>query len=339
MKQKKLNILIRTAGGTDTKEEIGFGHVYRCANLASYLIHHNIFFLLEDYGGAKKILNSKGYRNIVVMKKDLNINYELKKTISYIRKKKIDVLIIDRYNIRKIYVSKIRQYVKTVLISDLLNVNYDVDLLINGFIGLKNYIKKNRYGSRCLLGPKYQILDKKFSRPQLKSNKEFNLLVTLGGFDKNDIIKIILKLLTKIKPIKSKIILGPGTPMTNEIKSFSQQYKYLQIKQKTNDMRNDILNAKFGICSGGITTYEFATLRVPFAIVCQAKHQLVTAKRWQQKGIALNLGLTDKNIEKRIRKVLEKLLAKRPIYRGRKTVDGQGSRRVADEIIKLSKNT
>jgi len=334
-----LNILIRTGGGTRTNEELGFGHIYRCVNLATTLGCHNVFFLLEDYGGAKKILNEKGYHNILLLKKNLSINSEFNKTISYIRKKKIDILIIDRYSISKKYVSVIRRYITTVLISDLLNLDYDADLLINGFIGLKNQIKKNQYGSKCLLGPKYQILGKRFSRPQVQSNKKYKLLITLGGFDRNNIIKIILRLLIKTAlPIKTKIILGPGTPLTDGIKVLSQKYKYLHIKQKTNDMRKEILDAQFGICSGGITTYEFAALKTPFAIVCQTKHQLFTAKKWQEKGVALNLGLANKNIEKKLEEILSRITGNRVIRLRKTVVDGHGSQRVAKEIIKLSKS-
>lgn len=339
MKQKKLNVLIRTSGGTHTKEELGFGHIYRCVNLATALEYHNIFFLLEDFGGAKKILNDSGYHRIIPFKKNRDRNSELKKTVSCIKKNKIDILIIDRYNISKRYVSRMRRYITTILISDLLNLDYDVDLLINGFIGLKNQIKKNQYGSKCLFGPKYQILDKRFAKPQPQSKKKFKLLITFGGFDKNNIIKIILRLLKATLPIKTKIILGPGTPITNEIKFLSRKSRYLHIKQKTRDMRKEILDAEFGICSGGITTYEFAALKVPFAIVCQAKHQLITAKKWQEKRVAINLGFANKNIEKKLERILLKISKDTEIRLRKIVVDGHGSQRVAKEIIKLSKNT
>lgn len=334
MKQKKLNILVRTAGGTNTAEELGFGHVYRCINLVSFLSGHNITFLLEDYGGTKKVLNEKGHHQIFLLKKNADVISDLKSTISLIKKKKIDVLIIDRYQTKEKYVSGIRKHVKTVLISDLFKVNYDADLLVNGFIGLKNQARTNQYGTRCLFGPKYQILNKKFAEPKIKLSKRIELLVTLGGFDKNNIVKIILSSLTKT-PVKTKIILGPGTPFTSTIKAIAKQCKFVKIKQKTNDMRKEILNSAFGICSGGITSYEFASLRVPFAIVCQAKHQLITARQWQQRGIALNLGLASKGIKRKIDILLEQISENSSGKVGKKIIDGFGSKRVAREIIKL----
>ncbi|MFY9300360.1 MAG: UDP-2,4-diacetamido-2,4,6-trideoxy-beta-L-altropyranose hydrolase [Candidatus Nitrosotenuis sp.] len=334
MKQK-LNILVKTAGGTNTREELGFGHIYRCVNLASFLSDHKIIFLLEDFGGAKKILNEKGHRQIFLLKKNAGIVSDLRSTISLIKKKKIDVLIIDRYQTKKKFASQVRKHVKIALISDLFNVDYDADLVVNGFIGLKNQIRINRYGSKCLFGPKYQILDKRFAEPSTKSSKKTKLLVTLGGFDKKNVVKLVLESLAKTQ-IKSKIILGPGTPFTSDLKSLVKHSKFLQIQQKTNDMKKEIANSSFGICAGGITSYEFASLGVPFAIICQARHQLQVAREWQQRGIALNLGLPKKDIEKKINILLDQVSKSKQTKIGKKLVDGFGAKRVAKEIIKLA---
>jgi len=62
-----------------------------------------------------------------------------------------------------------------------------------------------------------------------------------------------------------------------------------------------ISEARFGLCAGGITSYEFACLNVPFAIICQVKHQLITAKEWEKQEIARNLGLLTKNTPKKLK--------------------------------------
>ena len=72
-------------------------------------------------------------------------------------------------------------------------------------------------------------------------------------------------------------------------------------------MYKEISLAKFGLCSGGITTYEFATLDVPFAILCQVQHQTITAKVWENYGAALNLGLNKENTRKKIMLFLENI--------------------------------
>ena len=65
-------------------------------------------------------------------------------------------------------------------------------------------------------------------------------------------------------------------------------------------MFQEIKKSQFGICSGGITTYEFAAIGIPFAIICQNRHQTVTAKKWEKVYGAINLGMPNKNTHKKV---------------------------------------
>ena len=56
-------------------------------------------------------------------------------------------------------------------------------------------------------------------------------------------------------------------------------------------MKQEILQSRYGLCSGGITTYEFAACNVPFAIISQVKHQTLTSHEWRKRQIAMDLGL------------------------------------------------
>ena len=70
MKNKK--ILIRTAGGKAKGKELGLGHIFRTCNLAKEISHHEIFFLVEDYGGASEIIQNNGFLNIILLKTNLS---------------------------------------------------------------------------------------------------------------------------------------------------------------------------------------------------------------------------------------------------------------------------
>ena len=332
-------ILFRTSGGTASKMELGLGHVYRCLNLANHFKKQNIFFLMEDYGGIKKVINQKTEKNITILKKNIGTDKDIKKTINVIQEKKIDIIIIDKFNLKLQYLQKIRPYAKTVVISDLNKINFNCDLVINGFIGFKNRIVKNIYGSRCLLGPKYQILNHKFSKKNFRVQKKYDLLVTVGGFDEKNITAIILESIIKFKPkLKTKIILGPATKNNARINTLKKSKpKNIQLVEMTKNMDKEILNSKYGICSGGITTYEFAAFGVPFAIICQVRHQLQTAKQWESKGFALNLGQLSAKTPKKIEKIF-KIIQKDGLKKQKKlkiNVDGFGGKRVSNEILNL----
>ena len=103
-------------------------------------------------------------------------------------------------------------------------------------------------------------------------------------------------------------------------------------------MRKEISETSFGFCAGGITTYEFATMNIPFAIICQYKHQVLTAKAWEKKKMAYNLGLPSNNTDIKIHKILNKIFSgdiNLVQDKGYSIVDGFGAKRAANEILKL----
>jgi len=113
--------------------------------------------------------------------------------------------------------------------------------------------------------------------------------------------------------------------------------KTLMIKKNTKNMHDEIDNAKYGICSGGITTYEFAALKVPFAIVCQVKHQIETAREWEKRKIAWNLGLANNKVHKKINYFLRSISEEKISLnlKHKSIVDGLGAKRVFEQILKL----
>ena len=101
-------------------------------------------------------------------------------------------------------------------------------------------------------------------------------------------------------------------------------------------MRKEIGQSKFGFCAGGITTYEFARMKRPFAMICQYEHQLATAKEWQKRQIGLNLGLNNKSILRKVQNIVRNLRkTKACLKTNQNLVDGLGSSRIAKEILNL----
>ena len=76
-------------------------------------------------------------------------------------------------------------------------------------------------------------------------------------------------------------------------------------------------------------------MKIPFAIICQYKHQLITAREWANRDIAENLGLFEDNLKK-LRCFLEKINRKKLKLKTTKIIDGLGSKRIMKEILKLT---
>lgn len=330
--QKTIRVLFRIAGGKAVKKELGMGHVFRSMSLASEFKKNNVFFLVEDYGGVKKILLENGFKNIIYLRKGIKSKEDVEKTCLVLKRKKIDVLIIDKYGLKDHYPSNMKKYVKTIVISDLKNITYHADLLVNGFIGYENEIRKNKFGTKCLLGPKYQIINKKFTKMRKNFKRENDFLATFGGFDELNIAGILLRaIMNTKKPLKTKLILGPTSLKKNYEKEIKQNKKFIEIMSYTNNMFYEMQKTKFGICSGGITTYEFAALRIPMIIICQNKHQTITAKKWEEKNMAINLGIATSQTYKKIIDVLDKMSTRK--FNKKKLIDGLATKRVTNEIL------
>ena len=328
-------ILFRTSGGRIPKRELGLGHIYRCLNLGHQLKPHEIQFLIEDYGAVSSLLREHGFKKITRLKPRIRENCDIKKTIEHVIKNKIDLLIVDKYGLTCKFVKSLKKFTKVIVISDLNHIQYDADLVVNGFIGFDNKIIHNKFGAKCLLGPRYQILNKQYVNRN-KIRKKYDLLVTLGGFDASNLLNIVLdKIFTYGKGLKTRVILGPATQKTDKIRRFERDYKkWLEVAPKTTNMKKEIASSKFGICAGGITTYEFSSMQVPFAIICQYEHQIITAREWAKRKIAKNLGFIQNN-EKKLDILLKQLVRNKIQLRSRKLVDGLGSKRVAEQILRL----
>lgn len=161
-----MKILFRTSGGRISKKQLGLGHIYRCINLSRELLSHDIVFLIEDYGSVSSLLKENNLKYIK-LKPGLSENSDIQTSLKIIKEKKIDLVIADKYGLTNKYSQAIKKITKLVVISDLKNIQYDADLLVNGFIGYKNKIMKNKYGTKCLLGPKYQILNSNYAKKKI----------------------------------------------------------------------------------------------------------------------------------------------------------------------------
>ena len=339
MGKKSLKILFRISGGRAKNKEYGLGHIYHAMNLATRLKNCEYFFLVEDFGRAKKLLESYGYQNIFLLKKNIDVKSDVEITKKLISKHNIDILIVDKHDFKtKSYSKLMKKVIKTVVISDVYKIDYEADLVINGFIGFQNSIITNKLGTKCLLGPKYQILNKKYEDKIKTRRKKYSLLITFGGFDEQNIIENICDELEKyLDMIKIKISTGYATNSSKKLKYLKTKYphNFFTISE-TQDLKKEISQSNFGICAGGITTYEFATLKIPFIIICQYKHQLQTAKEWESQNYAINLGLPNSRTKYKIRKALNEIFTNKPaLIPKNNLVDGFGAGRVAENIKKL----
>ena len=116
-------------------------------------------------------------------------------------------------------------------------------------------------------------------------------------------------------------------------KKFKQS---LDVTKYSQNMKNEIINSKFGLCGGGITTYEFALFKIPFLIICQYNHQIATAKYWKKFGYSYDYILPKDKTMKKIEVYLQDIIKQKIINKKKKfEIDNLGISRIVKEIQEL----
>ena len=319
-----LNIVFRV----DSSDIIGTGHVIRCLNLADYYENYNIEFICKDlpYNLIENI--SKKYKvNIIKLQDNSKINSNInswlgepwendcKKTIDIIKKKNIDWIVIDHYNIDHKWENMIKPYVKNIMvIDDYTNRKHNCNILLNQQVdyNLGKKLYKNTINENCklLLGNKYIIFNKKFFGilDKIQRKKKINRInIFMGGSDPDNITLKIIEICVNInKNLENKIIF-------DVIIGKSNKYKEI-IKKKCNNLQNFnyyydlpfigniLLKADLCIGAAGGTSYERCLLRIPSLIILTADNQFTVINKFIEANVCDFIGTFKDNFKENILK-------------------------------------
>jgi spore coat polysaccharide biosynthesis predicted glycosyltransferase SpsG len=107
-------------------------------------------------------------------------------------------------------------------------------------------------------------------------------------------------------------------------------------------MRSLILDSSIVICAAGNTLYEILSCARPAIVMCQARHQLLTAGEMEARTPIVNMGMGDKVSVKMLSKKISELLLRKDMRikmskLGPKISDGKGVVRVAEIILKKTR--
>ena len=323
----------------DINDIIATGHLMRCLAIADKAKEYNVetVFINADNEGTK-IINDRGYTNIVLDTIWDNLNLETDKLIETIKENNIKVLLLDTYMVTNDYLKRIGKYTKTVYIDDLNEMDYNVDVLI----AYCNYYQKFNYVERyknvkLLLGTKYAPLRKEFSNlPKKKISEEIrNILVISGGTDNYHILEKILNNISD----KYKITCICGR-YNKDYDKLSEKYKnnsYVTLYKNVNNMVDYMEQADLVISAGGTTLYELCACGTPTITYSISDNQLDNTKSFNDEKIMLYAGDVRKdNVVVNIIELIDKYthnFRKKSSKMMQEKVDGKGTERIVQELI------
>jgi UDP-2,4-diacetamido-2,4,6-trideoxy-beta-L-altropyranose hydrolase len=267
-----MNILFRV----DSSFKIGIGHVMRDLVLASLYKKDNIIFAVQNFEGNinNKILKA-GYKVEL-----LNSNH-LEEMIKIVRKYKIDMIVIDNYDINYAYekeLAKKETNINIFIIDDTYNKHY-CDILLNHNISANSKKYKKLVPKKCEIrcGWEYTLLREEFHKQKNKIYKKIKknktVFIGMGGADSLNLNIDILKILNKFKNLKIVIVTTEANQNLNELKTYLKNKEWISLKINSNKVAKLIKKSDLGIISCSSIVHEFYFLDIPFIAIKIVKNQ------------------------------------------------------------------
>lgn len=358
-----MKIVIRA----DASIEIGTGHIMRCLTLADVLQKQGAevsFICRVHKGNLIQYIQDKGYvvytlELALCQKKNLSNddnnalahqnwlgttqNDDAKICQPILEKLCPDWLLVDHYALDYRWQNQLKEkYKKLMVIDDLADRKHNCDLLLDQTFGRKeeDYVDLVPCHCTLLLGSYFALLRPEFSlwreyslqrraKPKLK-----NILISLGGIDKNNLTGQILKVLKNCSlpnDLTITVVLGAATPNIDSIKQLATNMPYVtNVKINIENMAELMANADLAIGAAGATTWERCCLGLPSIQLVIADNQIFIAKNLSEANVIeyiedlSKLPLKLNNIMKKLKKI--SLLSSA-------ITDGSGSEIVCDSII------
>lgn len=347
----------------DASVDIGSGHVMRCITLANELrrLEHDVYFICRDFPGHLGNVLEKNKIPYILLNKPASTKKNTVEPIyfhsqwltvtqeaDFLQSKKIiesyqpDWIVVDHYALSSIWQENAKAYgAKICVIDDLADRPHCADILIDQNIGrlADDYSKLVPRHCRMLIGPKYALLRPEFKqwreislKRRASGDKIDNVLINLGGVDKNNITYDILSILAKSIVLDSEthitVVMGTSAPHLQRIvdKASCMPYK-TQVLCGVNNMAELMTYADVAIGAAGSSSWERCCLGLPTIVIVLAENQKSIALNLSELGVAF---LSEPGVDY-IEKYLSKLTVKElhnMSEKARSLVDGIGTQRV-----------
>lgn len=331
---------------TDMNEIVATGHVMRCLAIADAAreIGRDTTFILADRQ-AVGLIRERGYHSIVLNTKWNDLNTELDVLQKVIEEREISALLLDSYMVTQNYMQALSNQVAVIYIDDLNAFTYPVHTLIC----YANYWEKFKYEERyketkLLLGLRYAPLRKTFINCKKKDIKPRieNLLLLSGGTDNFHILKGLLEKIGRKKYKNIDVICGKYYAEYELLCGQYRQFGNIHLHKAINNIEDYMMQADVAVSAGGTTLYELCACGTPTISYSFADNQLDNVMQFQKENIMDYAGdIRNDDVFENVNRILEEY-DRRPKEREARSrkmqalIDGNGSKRIAEELIRLS---
>jgi UDP-2,4-diacetamido-2,4,6-trideoxy-beta-L-altropyranose hydrolase len=300
---------------TDASIQMGIGHVMRCLTLADALAVKGAqcnFICREHEGNLIQHIQSKGYRvHRLPMGSEADTDLahsawlgatqeqDSQACASFLAELQPDWLVVDHYALDARWEAVLAEHCRQVMvIDDLADRQHACHMLLDQTFGrsVADYWPFVPEGCSLLCGSSYALLRPEFAalrpyslqrraQPKLK-----NLLITMGGVDKDNVTAQVLAAL-RDSPLsadcKITVVMGATAPWLADVQQKAQNMPWpTTVCVGVTDMAQLMADSDLAIGAAGATTWERCCLGLPTIMLVLAKNQLKVAQGLEQAGLA-----------------------------------------------------
>lgn len=351
-----MSLKIRLLFITIADNDFGYGHLSRCLSIAHHAAKTDLvisFLLFGDNKASLRIIDA-GFSCLVKPINDLdaNISESLTKFDNVLDGVIIDFshqdLFRDILHAQQV-LNKIRARFTSVVLIDALGKqalyncinDIPVDILVVPYVGADTPARIN---SKILEGSKYALLSSSYTgqAKRIVRQKAKRILLSCGGSDPKNLTSLILSALNQIKrSLDVRVIIGPlfnksaWKELSNIISNSEVLVEFIDSPQVLVEHMNwcDI-----AIATSGLIKYELAATGTPQILISIDNIHNEINKPFSKIGCALDLGVnvSEQLIIDKITDLLDDYNARKLMAKiGQKLIDGNGTERVINEVIKL----
>lgn len=349
----------------DADKVIGFGHLYRCIELAKKSTEKGlqpIFILKFQTNSVLNIISSNKIKyELIDNKSDISLLEEIE-TLSTLKKKYnsqfifLDIdhkLYKENTQVFINYLNQIDSYFQTIMFWDLSPILFNPKTLIIPYVGSTTYHSKLvKTNNRNLLGEKYFVLRKEFL--SYKNTYSFKkhvsvIVVTMGGSNPcNSIEKAIESIISTSFTGKCIVIVGACAKLNltinivEKINNSAVEFNFIYNNQ---NFISHLLKADIVFTNSGLTKYETMFLGIPtFTFSINSEHEnLMNSFEDETKSI-IHVGdinnITIPEIAIELKEFIHDYKKRERFFiNGKKIIDGKGASRILDYVVKeIKKN-
>jgi UDP-2,4-diacetamido-2,4,6-trideoxy-beta-L-altropyranose hydrolase len=357
----------------DASLQIGTGHVMRCLTLAQALKAAGArcrFVCRAHQGHLIEHVSSLGFHASTLAAPSSSFtvapdapthsawlgceaSIDAQETIASIASTRPAWMVVDHYALDAAWEAEVRRHVARVMvIDDLVDRPHLCDLLLDQTVGRRegDYSTLVPASSRLLTGSSYALL-----RPEFAALRPYSLrrrvssglnevLIAMGGVDSADATgRTLIALRGCDLPPACRLTVALG--WTNQWQTSVRESAALmpwatQVLVGISDMAQRMADSDLTIGAASGMSWERCCLGLPSVLVVLADNQREAAKRLEDRGAAVVVGL-DASFDAHLRSTMQQLLSDSDRLGGmsnaaQELVDGMGCQRVVSEILQIA---